>query len=288
MRGNSPEKDRSERYLLTYSDLMNLLLILFIVLYSMSKTDVKKTQAVAAAIRAGFNGNPLTTSSATVVGNAKSGSSKADPDLSYFYDQLVALINKNGLSNKVDITSDGGNEVVISLQDNVLFASGKADLSADSTNLMATIGGLIAKVPYGQILVEGHTDSDPIHTAQFEDNLALSSTRADNVERVLLSSGIDAKKIVALGYGETWPVAPNDTAANKAKNRRVVLTILRRSVSPPADKVVGSQSLVQTLQDVNGENTSASTSSSSKTASSKTSSSSKLSSSSSSKASSKK
>lgn len=241
MRGKQPEKDRSERYLLTYADMMNLLLILFIVLYSMSKVDAKKAAEVAEAIRNGVNGRTVTT--VANVSSKVSSSKSAAPatDYSDFLDKLVQLIKDKGLGNKVDVLYDN-QEVVITLRDTVLFDPGKYDINLQAQSLMTTIGGLLKQISFGQIYVDGHTDSDPIHTAIVQDNLDLSSKRADSVERILLSCGLDPNKIVAAGHGEYQPVAPNDNAADKAKNRRVVLTIMRKGSVPP-DKYLNATDL---------------------------------------------
>jgi chemotaxis protein MotB len=247
MRGKSPEKDRSERYLLTYADLMNLLLILFIVLFCTSKQDVVKAAQVMQAIKNGFLVTTNSSSSQTAAGRRVNVSSSASTDYSDFYNQLIALLKQRGILDKVDITADD-NQVVISLKDDVLFAPGKADLGPDATSLLSIIGNLMTKILYGQLIIEGHTDSDPIHTSQFQDNRELSLIRAYNVSEIFEKSGLDPKKILPVGYGDNWPIAPNDNAVDKAKNRRVVITILRKSVTPP-DQSVGADELIKTLQD---------------------------------------
>lgn len=247
MRDKPPEKDRSERYLLTYADLMNLLLILFIVLFCTSTQNVVKASAVMQAIQKSFTNK--TTVVATSSTSSKTTGSKTQPttDYSDFYKQLIALLKQRGLLSKVDITQSN-NEVIISLKDNVLFDSSKADLSASAKSLLTNIGQLMTKISYGQLIIEGHTDSDPIHTPQFQDNRELSLMRAYNVSEVFEASGLDPAKILPVGYGQYYPVAKNDTPADKAKNRRVVLTILRNGVTP-ADESVTSAELVQTMQD---------------------------------------
>lgn len=276
MRGKAPQKDNGERYLLTYSDLMNLLLILFIVLFAVSKQDVKKTAEVMNGIKSSFNGKPTSSavagksSSKAGSGNSTAGKTAQSTDYSDFYNQLIGLLKNRGLLDKVDITQTD-NEVIITLKDTVLFAPSKADLGADSTSLLNTIGGLMTKISFGQLLIEGHTDSDPIHTSAFPDNTMLSSARAHNVFVVFKQAGIDPKKMLPVGYGEYFPVAPNDTVENKAKNRRVVLTILRKAVKP-ADETISSEDLVKTLQDAAVGKTDQGTSSSSKSSTSKSSS----------------
>jgi Flagellar motor protein len=280
VRGKAPEKDNSERYLLTYADLMNLLLILFIVLYCAATKDVTKGYQVLNGIAKGFNGTSSIssatrssgsndTSSRSTAGNA---TAKAT-DYSDFFDQLLALLKQKGLLNKVDIT-DSNSEVIITLKDTVLFEPGKADLGQQSIDLLKSIGSLMNKISFGQLLVEGYTDSDPIHTAQFRDNRELSMMRAYNVTDVIESAGVDQKKVFPLGCGENYPVAPNTTAANKAKNRRVVLVILKRGITY-TDGAITNTELVQqynNLTNTGGAASSKASSAKGKAASQKTSS----------------
>lgn len=244
-----PEKDNSERWLLPYSDLMNLLLILFIILYAMSKTDVQKATQVAESIRQGFNASQQAAQQSPVSQNtssnalanqaaaASSTASSADQDWSALYDQLSKMVATAGQQSNVDLSSTSRG-VVITLKDTTLYTPGSAIMNTSGQNLVLKIGAALKQVNYALIIVEGHTDSDPIHNAQFPDNLALSSTRADNVERALISQGLDAKKLAAMGRSDTVPVAPNDTPANKAKNRRVVITIYKSISNLTADQVI--------------------------------------------------
>lgn len=241
-----PEKDNSERYLLTYADLMNLLLILFIVLYSMSKTDVQKASQVANAIRSGFNVSALATASgASGTGNGGGAASAASGagDYSGFYDKLIALIQQAGLSGQVSVAADSS-DVVITLKDSALYASGSATMDPQAVGLMTSIANLLKQVDYAMIMIEGYTDTDPIHTSQFQDNLDLSTARASNVFRLLTSCGIPADKMTSTGYGEWHPVAPNDTAANKALNRRVVLTIFKNANNLTPTQIIAARELL--------------------------------------------
>lgn len=230
-----PQKDASERYLITYSDLMNLLLILFIVLYSISKVDAQKAETVAKSMREGFNNQGV---GSFVMANSAPGdtnsavskaisASKEDNEYMGLFKQILGLVKANGLQNKV-VVQFNKNGIVISLSENVLFARGSADLSADSAKLVVSIGNLLNQVDFSQIIIEGHTDSDPIITSKYKDNLDLSTDRANNVNRLMVARcDIPADKVSSMGYGDTRPLVPNTTVANKAKNRRVVITILK-------------------------------------------------------------
>lgn len=274
------EKVNTDRYLITYADLMNLLLILFIVLYSLAPKDVVKISAALNAISDSIGGKTTSSakSSGTGSGSSAAGTGKSSgttssgtSDYSDFYADLIGLINKNGIKDKVDVI-DTNDEVIITLKDNVLFSPGKADLNPEAVSLMTNIGGLLKKISYGQLIIEGHTDSDPIHTAQFQDNVELSLMRAYNVSKIFTDCGLNSKKILPVGYGENYPVAANNTAANKSKNRRVVITILRRGLTP-ANETISSDDIVNKMDEINKEAASSKTSSA--TTSSKAASSSK-------------
>ncbi|MDR3645020.1 MAG: flagellar motor protein MotB, partial [Clostridia bacterium] len=187
-------KDNSERWLLTYSDLMNLLLILFIVLYSISQVDQKKMEQVAQAIRSGFNndgkslnvGEGKSSKAGSYNGASSKSSSTASSAVSVassaaslagqydkLYQSIMSLIVKNNLNDRVTVQLNKSG-VIISLNNNVLFTPGSAELSTDSVSLIVSIGNVLKNIDYSQIIVEGYTDSDPIHTALYKDNRDLS------------------------------------------------------------------------------------------------------------------
>jgi chemotaxis protein MotB len=265
------EKDRSERWILTYADVMNLLLVLFIILYSLGQTNTAKAQAVAVAIQQAFNESPSKIAalqaywnSSNKSNNSSNSNTSSDTAYSDFYDKLMKLIRDNGLQNRVTIKADNRG-VVISLNDNVLFASGSAELNTEAKSLVIDIGHIIKRVSYSQMLIEGNTDTDPMHTALYKDNLDLSSARANNVSRIFqYDCGIDPSTMSSLGNGEYKPVAPNDTLANKAKNRRVVITILRQTLD--ANAVIAAEKFISSL---NTENASKSSSNMGNTSTSK-------------------
>jgi outer membrane protein OmpA-like peptidoglycan-associated protein len=113
----------------------------------------------------------------------------------------------------------------------ILFGSGKADLTAAGRSAMDKIANDLKTTYAGMtVRVYGHTDSEPIRKSkkQWQDNLDLSANRAMAVTRYLISKGISAKNIEAVAMGENHPVADNKTAAGKAKNRRVEIVVLRK------------------------------------------------------------
>lgn len=232
-------KDTTERWLLTYADLMNLLLILFILLYTMSKIDIVKYQTVASSLRAAFGDTPVN----QIIGDA--GGAPAliniegqnpspvvearieEQQMEGVREDIIDIIQKEGLSGDVDVTIEERG-IVISIEEKVLFKSGSADLEAVSKLTIEKIGKVLLAIPGKQVRVEGHTDNVPIHNSRFPDNQELSTARANSVWRILVNNaGLDPKIMSAIGYGEYRPKMPNDTVENKAQNRRVDIAILK-------------------------------------------------------------
>jgi len=143
---------------------------------------------------------------------AKAAKAKAESD------QLM----KELASLKAQQTERG---IVLTIGD-VLFATGKADLSANADKSVAKLAEFLKKNPNRNVLIEGHTDS----VGKDDSNLALSQKRADSVKAKLVADGIEAGRITTVGYGKKFPVASNDTKAGKAQNRRVDVVILNEGV----------------------------------------------------------
>jgi outer membrane protein OmpA-like peptidoglycan-associated protein len=117
--------------------------------------------------------------------------------------------------------------IILTLGD-VLFATGKADLSPEAMRRVDKLVEFLQKYTNRNVLIEGHTDS----VGSDEYNLTLSQKRADSVKETLTGKGIEEKRITTVGYGKKYPVASNDTTAGKQQNRRVEVSILNEGVKP--------------------------------------------------------
>jgi len=246
------EEHPNETWLVPYADLLTLLLALFVVLYAMSSVDAQKFQEMSRAFSVAFNsGIGVLDQSAVVVSvdqmtnstdmvrlsGGKEGVSsseaarRAEQELREFEqlrDQLSQYIQENNLTTQLDIQLNHSS-LLITISDNALFASGKADLTPEAKKLGVAIGTMLRNYPGYEISVEGHTDNQPINTAEFESNYELSAKRAINFMRVLIEAGgLDPRLVSSTGYGEFRPVADNDTPEGRAKNRRVEVSILRK------------------------------------------------------------
>lgn len=120
--------------------------------------------------------------------------------------------------------------IVLQLSDRILFDSGSAAIKPEGAEVLAEVGNTIkSKLQRLSIQVAGHTDNVPITSGQWPDNWSLSAARAVNVLRLLESRvGIDPELLSAVGYGEHRPIADNDSAAGRAKNRRIELVLVPR------------------------------------------------------------
>lgn len=245
------EEAPNETWLIPYADLLTLLLALFVVLYAMSSVDAAKFQEMSRAFSVAFNsGISVLDQSAVAVsvdpipnstdmrrnpggsrGTVSEAARQAEQELREFEqlrDQLDQYIQENNLTTQLDIQLNHSS-LMITISDNALFASGKANLTPEARELGIAIGTMLKNYPGYEISVEGHTDNQPINTFEFESNYELSAKRAINFMKVLIEAGdLDPRLVSSTGYGEFRPVADNDTPEGRAKNRRVEVSILRK------------------------------------------------------------
>lgn len=222
-------------WLLTYGDLVTTLMAFFILLYSLSSVSAAKFRATAASLAAalgGSNAAAVQIAEGASTGAAVQGDATAPIDLDLLDPQMVAaeqslqsVLKDQGLAKDTEIRTSG-DKVIIRFGDTALFPSGDSTIQPSARPLLDAVAAKLKKLP-NDILVEGHTDSDPIFTARFPSNYDLSGARASSVARYLQDfHGIAPERLSIAGYGPNRPVAPNDTPEGRAKNRRVDIVIL--------------------------------------------------------------
>jgi len=133
----------------------------------------------------------------------------------------VTLIANETVNVSFDLRDALREGAVLSF-DNIYFASGSSTLKPESYGILDSVAILLRNNPTSRIQIAGHTDSDGSESS----NQTLSERRAQSVYQYLVSTGIDGSRLTTIGYGESAPVAPNDSATNKAKNRRIEFTVL--------------------------------------------------------------
>jgi len=270
--GHAGEHENEERWLLTYADMITLLMALFMVLFSISSVNISKYQTLQQSLKAAFSGSvlsgghdilqagsestsnrssstadipaivPLTPSiprpgdtSAQQISQAMesaSGTAQEQADFKRLQQQLQAYARAHGFGKDVQAVIEERGLVVRVLTDKLLFASGQDTLQPGGLPLLNEIAHLLDIDRTHPIMVEGNTDNVPIDTAQFPSNWDLSALRATTVLRYLIAHGVAGTRLSAAGYGDMHPVASNATAAGRAQNRRVDIVLQRIYPAP--------------------------------------------------------
>lgn len=220
----------SERWLLTYADLITLLMVFFIVMYTMSELDKEKYAQVASYLAVAFGGEP------TVLRGSGLGTgfvpirpgdlreSAPPPDPLQMLGQELRLEWDGEGRFTVRVAQRG---LIISLVGSAAFDSGDAEIRPEFLPLLDAIAERLRRVEY-DISIEGFTDTDPIRTAEYPSNWYLSTARANRVRDYLERQGVDGSRMMVVGYGETRPAWSNTSLEGKARNRRVDVVILRQ------------------------------------------------------------
>ncbi|OPJ62916.1 flagellar motor protein MotB [Clostridium oryzae] len=219
-----------ETWLLPYSDMLTLLLALFIVMFAMSNVDKAKLQKVSEQFSVIFSGggDALSEGGKTAIPMEESGGNKVEQDtMERIKSTLEAEIKEKGYENKVN-TSLNEEGLQISIQDAVLFDSGKARILKGVRPLLLDISKMIKNLD-NDIRFAGHTDNVPIDNSEYRSNWELSAVRAINVMNYMVDRGkIKASRSSIQAYGEYKPKYSNATEAGRAKNRRVEIFIVRK------------------------------------------------------------
>ncbi len=220
------EHDNLERWLLTYADLITLLLGLFVILYASSRVDMKKYKAVMSAFENVFGGGPsqgaLSGENGIMSQPAENPGMRESRSMERKVKAAVGdALKKGGAMITVDERG-----VTVHFLEKFMFDPGEARIRTEALPVLDTLGFLLSSVP-NRIRIEGHTDDTPIHNSEFPSNWHLSVARALNVGYYLLQHyPIRPEKVAIVGYGEFHPLVPNDTPVHKAQNRRVDIVIL--------------------------------------------------------------
>lgn len=253
------EHTNHERWLVSYADFITLLFAFFVVMYSISQVNESKYRVLSNTLEDAFNQPELSLRPIQVGETAKSnptnliklnedalkekvgqGGGEQEGDLPDEFKQIANEIEKAfGELMQQNLVSLRGNEewLEIEMSSSLLFESGDAALSNNALELLGKISDIL-KDQSNAVRVEGFTDDRPIHNVRFPSNWELSSARAAAVVQLFIEQGVDAARLVAAGYGEFQPVAPNDSPEHRAKNRRVVLMISKTGALRPQLKEI--------------------------------------------------
>ncbi|MBC8080636.1 MAG: flagellar motor protein MotB [Gorillibacterium sp.] len=252
----------SERWLITYSDLITLLLVFFIVMYSMSKVDMEKYAQLSQSLQFSFNKSdsmiPQGGGGSGVIGEVSPKTDDKDKDkdkdnvgvgdkdktdameqaekaalllkeqeLQDLLQKITKYIDDNNLEATVSAV-DTTRGIAVTLKDYFLFDLAKADLKSGAFPVLDKLGSLIPTLN-AEISIEGHTDNLPLSSgAAYKDNWRLSSERSLSVLRYFTEQkNLSRDVFQSVAYADTMPIAANDSEANRQKNRRVEIVVLR-------------------------------------------------------------
>jgi chemotaxis protein MotB len=237
---NEPEHNTgSDRYLITYADLITLLLGLFVILYASSQVDQEKFKEYSAAFSEYFTAKEdkiLQGGDGVLQGNQKGvpkailnpASSKSISEINLEISKSLSKYIKQG---SIEIKQIEGGFAIV-MPEKMLFESARANIQPFANALLDTLAGVLKGINM-ELSVDGHTDAIPIQTFQYESNWHLSVARATNVAYSLLQKGVPGENLVIRGFGSQRPVGPNNNEFGRAKNRRVEITIKEKSANSP-------------------------------------------------------
>jgi chemotaxis protein MotB len=220
------------RWLLTYADMITLLLAMFIILFAISNVSRVKFQRLATAISGGFNSSDSANNppNGGVTGNEHGRTDEAN--MGSVKAQIDKYISRQNLQSKVQTRIDRQGLVITLLSDKAYYDSGSADLRPETKELLDVIGAQLRGVR-NEVRVEGNTDSIPIATAAYPTNWELSAARATGVTRYLVEHDkIVPTRISFAGYGQFRPKFSNDSDVHRQQNRRVDIVILNGKPAP--------------------------------------------------------
>ena len=218
------------RWLLTYADVITLMLALFIILFAMSTISRVKVQEFARSVSGGFD-NTSSVNQPPNGGTNASQSFNSNSSIPLIQKHLQQFIRKNRLESQVQVRVDNRGLVVTLLSDKSYYNSGSAQLRPEAKVILKGVYGFLKRTT-NLIRVEGNTDNIPIRTSRYPSNWDLSTARAVNVVRYLVEKeGLNPTRVSAAGYGEFRPRTPNVTAQQRQQNRRVDIVLLNATLS---------------------------------------------------------
>jgi chemotaxis protein MotB len=207
---------RPERWLLSYSDLVTTLMVLFLALYAIQLAKYHELEIkLLESARSVKNDNTPAAVAAHGATNDKQKVMRAE---------LLSLLRALRDTGQINIDEESGS-VGIGINAKILFRAGDAHLLPDSTSVLDQVAAALKDYSTHNILVEGHTDSAPISNAKYESNWELSSARAGAVVRFFVDKGIEPQRLAAIGHSDNIPLMIGDDAAARAANRRVTILV---------------------------------------------------------------
>ncbi len=228
-------EDNGNAWVVTFADMMTLILVFFILLYTLATFEDEAYRALVDSIQVvDGDGNQV-----GIIDYAKSAGRDPEPLQAVedmlglnptdqvierikpaMVSELESMIESTDLSDGIDLAHEG-DQVFLQIDGRLLFPSAKAELQDDAKIIFANLAQMFRQFADYRIAIRGHTDDRDIGTVQFPSNWELSAVRATTVLRYFISQGIDPERMTATGYADFIPLVDNSTPENRARNRRV-------------------------------------------------------------------
>ena len=237
-----------ERWLLTYADMITLLMALFMVLFSISSVNVSKLRVLHDSLHDAFSGKILPGGRSIEETGAVDNVKKMETQPPAIHQVAVATTlaaeqksfetlkravdeaaRREGVAPKVSTRITERGLAIDILTDGLLFDSAEATVKPAGLALLHRLAPVLGTQPGRRVAVEGHTDSEPIHSGTFPSNWELSGARASAVVRALVADRLAPERFEATGRAYLDPVASNATGSGRARNRRVEILLLRNA-----------------------------------------------------------
>ncbi|MCG8632748.1 MAG: OmpA family protein [Desulfobacterales bacterium] len=227
--------DDEATWLVTYADLMTLLMVFFVLLYTLASFEKKQYQDKLATVQETIKENPEIEGIMKFMGRPDGFDKKIRIDEitglrtrdSALYRSMDRMVKNSAKTEQLSLEDHSG-KLVITISGEALFKSGSASLNPSAIPEINQMIGLFKEFTEYDINIKGHTDNIPIATKAFPSNWELSAIRATTVLKYLISQGINPDRLTATGYGKILPLVPNTTAENRAKNRRVEFVLEKK------------------------------------------------------------
>lgn len=233
------EHENHERWLVSYADFITLLFAFFVVMYATSTNNVEKQKKFEESVRVNLNLGQASSSNPSKTVNLEAlvpelgrsqtefpkqgGPAEVEDYIQRKTDEKLNKAEKEKMISSIRHDLVG---VRISLAASSFFPTGSAKLKLSSRKALDYIGEIL-KETNKKIIIEGHTDDQPVSGAEFPSNWELASVRATSVVRYLIKyHQIDPRRLAAISYADQKPLAPNDSEENRSKNRRIEVLIV--------------------------------------------------------------
>ncbi len=234
--GGGGDDGGKERWLVSYADFITLLMVLFVVLYSMGQTDIEKYKALADGLRAAFAGGPPAIIDPSIdLGGGVADNEDAAPivipgipktptDSVEVAGMLTDMLASSELGNMVSVQNNIEG-VLISVSEQLLFITSTAELQPGAYTVLDTVATLAQGIP-NDLRITGYTDDTPPSDPRYANNWELSLARAMTIVSYFQQVGIDPARMIPAGRGEYQPLFPNDTPQHRTLNSRAEIIVI--------------------------------------------------------------